>query len=115
MYPYYDYNRPGAKVSQGNIDSFWRQGMMGGSKNLYEGIKASNGFKLSYDRWRGQAWNGNSGPPPVGVSCSALLGAAAATLRGLLTKSLLIAEPGANTPQQSEERPKYNTEDEVKC
>jgi hypothetical protein len=33
-----------------------------------------NESKLSYDHWRGQARNGDSGPTPVGVSCSALLG-----------------------------------------
>ena len=27
-------------MSQGNMDSFWRQAMMGGRKNLYECIKA---------------------------------------------------------------------------
>jgi non-heme chloroperoxidase len=38
--PFYGYNRPGAKVSQPVIDSWWRQGMMGGAKAQYEGIKA---------------------------------------------------------------------------
>jgi non-heme chloroperoxidase len=38
--PFYGYNRPGAKVSQGVIDSFWLQGMMGGLKGLYDCIKA---------------------------------------------------------------------------
>src|SRR5690349_8153506 len=30
--PFYGFNRPGAKVSQGLIDNWWRQGMMGGTK-----------------------------------------------------------------------------------
>jgi non-heme chloroperoxidase len=38
--PFYGYNRPGAKVSQGVIDSFWLQGMMGGLVGLYDCIKA---------------------------------------------------------------------------
>ncbi|QTC88575.1 alpha/beta fold hydrolase [Brevundimonas pondensis] len=38
--PFYGYNRPGADVSQGVIDNWWRQGMMGSAKAHYEGIKA---------------------------------------------------------------------------
>src|SRR5688572_17204078 len=38
--PFYSYNRPGAKTSQGVIDNWWRQGMMGGAKAHYDGIKA---------------------------------------------------------------------------
>ena len=38
--PFYGFNRPGAKVSQGVIDNWWRQGMMGGSKPQYDCIKA---------------------------------------------------------------------------
>jgi non-heme chloroperoxidase len=38
--PFYNYNRPGAKPSQGVIDNWWRQGMMGGAKAHYDGIKA---------------------------------------------------------------------------
>ena len=38
--PFYGFNRPGAKVSQGVIDNWWRQGMMGGANAHYEGIKA---------------------------------------------------------------------------
>ena len=38
--PFYSYNRPGAKVSQGVIENWWRQGMMGSAKAHYEGIKA---------------------------------------------------------------------------
>ncbi|WP_114238217.1 alpha/beta fold hydrolase [Dyella sp. C9] len=38
--PFYGFNRPGAKVSQGTIWNWWRQGMMGGSKAHYDCIKA---------------------------------------------------------------------------
>jgi non-heme chloroperoxidase len=38
--PFYGFNRPGAKVSQGMIDFWWLQGMMGGHKNTYDSIKA---------------------------------------------------------------------------
>ncbi|RWM07424.1 MAG: alpha/beta hydrolase [Mesorhizobium sp.] len=38
--PFYGFNRPGAVVSQGIIDNWWRQGMMGGTKAHYDCIKA---------------------------------------------------------------------------
>ncbi|HYD12901.1 MAG TPA: alpha/beta hydrolase [Allosphingosinicella sp.] len=38
--PFYGFNRPGATVSQGLIDNWWRQGMMGSIKAQYECIKA---------------------------------------------------------------------------
>jgi non-heme chloroperoxidase len=38
--PFYGFNRHGANVSQGLIDNWWRQGMMGGAKAQYECIKA---------------------------------------------------------------------------
>lgn len=38
--PFYGFNRTGAKVSQGLIDSFWLQGMMAGHKAVYDCIKA---------------------------------------------------------------------------
>jgi len=38
--PFYGFNRPGAKVSQGVIDNWWRQGMIGGAKAHYDCIKA---------------------------------------------------------------------------
>ena len=37
--PFYGYNRPGAKVSEGVRESFWLQGMMGGIKGQYDCIK----------------------------------------------------------------------------
>jgi len=38
--PFYGFNRPGAKVSQGIIENWWRQGMSGSALSHYEGIKA---------------------------------------------------------------------------
>jgi non-heme chloroperoxidase len=38
--PFYGFNRPGAKVSEGIIQNWWRQAMMGGAKAHYDGIKA---------------------------------------------------------------------------
>jgi non-heme chloroperoxidase len=38
--PFYGYNRPDAKVSQGVIQNWWRQGMQGGIKAHYDCIKA---------------------------------------------------------------------------
>lgn len=38
--PFYGFNRAGAQVSQGIIDNWWRQGMMGGAKAQYDCIKA---------------------------------------------------------------------------
>ncbi len=38
--PFFGFNRPGAKVSQGMIQSWWMQGMMTGYKNAYDCIAA---------------------------------------------------------------------------
>jgi len=38
--PFYGYNRPGAKVSEGVRDSFWLQGMLAGMPASYDCIKA---------------------------------------------------------------------------
>jgi non-heme chloroperoxidase len=38
--PFYGYNRPGAKISQGIRDNWWRQGMLGGIKAAYDCIAA---------------------------------------------------------------------------
>jgi non-heme chloroperoxidase len=39
-YPFYGYNRPGAKISEGIREHWWLQGMMGGMKAHYDCIKA---------------------------------------------------------------------------
>jgi len=38
--PFYGYNRPGAKISEGIRERWWLQGMMGGVKPHYDCIKA---------------------------------------------------------------------------
>jgi non-heme chloroperoxidase len=38
--PFFGFNRPGAKVSQGIIDNWYRQGMMGGAKAHHDCVKA---------------------------------------------------------------------------
>ncbi|MCV9966720.1 alpha/beta hydrolase [Pararhizobium sp. BT-229] len=38
--PFYGFNRPGAEVQQAVVQNWWRQGMAGGAKAHYEGIKA---------------------------------------------------------------------------
>ena len=38
--PFYGYNRPGAKISEGIREHWWLQGMMGGAKPHYDCIKA---------------------------------------------------------------------------
>lgn len=38
--PFYGFNRPGANISQGVVQNWWRQGMNGGAKAHYDGIKA---------------------------------------------------------------------------
>lgn len=38
--PFYGFNRPDVEPSQAVIQNWWRQGMMGGAKAHYDGIKA---------------------------------------------------------------------------
>ncbi|SFI53417.1 alpha/beta fold hydrolase [Albimonas pacifica] len=38
--PFYGFNREGATVHEGLVQNWWRQGMMGGAKAHYDGIKA---------------------------------------------------------------------------
>jgi non-heme chloroperoxidase len=38
--PFYGFNRPGAKISEGVIGNWWRQGMIGSALAHYQGIKA---------------------------------------------------------------------------
>ena len=47
--PFFGYNRPGAKVSQGVLDAFWRQGMQAGHKNAYECIAAFSATDFTED------------------------------------------------------------------
>jgi len=47
--PFFGFNRPGAKVSQGMIDSFWLQGMQAGHKSAYDCIEAFSETDLTED------------------------------------------------------------------
>jgi non-heme chloroperoxidase len=47
--PFYGFNRPGVKVSEGLIRNWWRQGMMGGTKAHYDCIKVFSETDLSED------------------------------------------------------------------
>ena len=47
--PFYGFNRPGATVAEGVIRNWWRQGMMGGAKAHYEGIKAFSETDFTVD------------------------------------------------------------------
>ena len=50
--PFFGFNRPGAKVSQGLIQSWWMQGMMSGHKNAYDCIKAFSETDFTEDLQR---------------------------------------------------------------
>lgn len=47
--PFFGYNRPGARPSQGVIDAFWMQGMMAGHKSAYDCIRAFSETDFSED------------------------------------------------------------------
>jgi non-heme chloroperoxidase len=47
--PFYGFNRPGAKVSEGLRDSFWLQGMVAGFPACYDCIKAFSGTDFTAD------------------------------------------------------------------
>ncbi|TMG91267.1 MAG: alpha/beta hydrolase [Betaproteobacteria bacterium] len=47
--PFYGYNRPGAKISEGVRESFWLQGMRAGFPASYFCIKAFSGTDLTED------------------------------------------------------------------
>jgi len=47
--PFYGYNRPGAKISEGVRESFWLQGMMAGFPACYFCIKAFSETDLTED------------------------------------------------------------------
>jgi len=47
--PFYGYNRPGAKFSEGVRDNFWRQGMMGGVKPIFDCIKQFSEIDFTED------------------------------------------------------------------
>src|SRR5208282_4963715 len=47
--PFYGYNRPGAKISEGVRESFWLQGMMAGMPASYFCIKAFSETDMTED------------------------------------------------------------------
>lgn len=47
--PFYGFNRPGVKTVQGNVDSWWRQGMMGAAQAHYDCIKVWSETDLTED------------------------------------------------------------------
>lgn len=47
--PFFGFNRPGAKASQGSIQSFWAQGMQGGHKSTYDSIAAFSATDFTED------------------------------------------------------------------
>ena len=47
--PFFGFNRPGAKPSEGVIDAFWRQGMQAGHKNAYDCIAAFSATDFTED------------------------------------------------------------------
>ena len=47
--PFYGFNRPGAKISQGLRDAFWLQGMLAGHKAAFDCIKAFSETDLTED------------------------------------------------------------------
>jgi len=47
--PFYGFNRPGAKVSAGVMDNWWRQGMLGSAKAQYDCIKAFSETNFNED------------------------------------------------------------------
>jgi non-heme chloroperoxidase len=47
--PFYGYNRPGAKISEGVRESFWLQGMMAGMPASYFCVKAFSETDMTED------------------------------------------------------------------
>jgi len=47
--PFYGYNKPGAKISEGVRDQFWRQGMLMSVKGAYDCIKAFSETDFTQD------------------------------------------------------------------
>src|SRR5258708_10464990 len=47
--PFYGFNRPGAAVSEGIRENWWRQGMMGSIQAQYEGIRVLSETQFYHD------------------------------------------------------------------
>jgi non-heme chloroperoxidase len=90
--PFFGFNRPGAKISQGMIDSFWLQGMMSGHKNSFDCIRAFSETDFTEDLKKFDVptlivHGDNDQIVPIGAS------ALAAT--SLIRNSRLVVYPGA--------------------
>ena len=57
--PFFGHNRPGADVSQGIRDAFWRQGLQSGHRNAYECIAAfsATDFRADLARSTSRRWS----------------------------------------------------------
>jgi non-heme chloroperoxidase len=55
--PFYGFNRPGAQGSQAVIQNWWRQGMAGGAKAHYDGIKAFSETGVALLQRRLKPWS----------------------------------------------------------
>jgi non-heme chloroperoxidase len=81
--PFYGFNRPGAKVSEGVRESFWRQGMMAGFPASYDCIKAFSETDLTEDLkridvpWPTPPRSRTGSAPTCWRSCAASAGAGA--------------------------------------
>jgi non-heme chloroperoxidase len=47
--PFFGYNRPGAKISEGIRENFWYQGLQGGVKGQYDCVKAFSETDFTQD------------------------------------------------------------------
>jgi non-heme chloroperoxidase len=47
--PFFGYNRPGAKISEGIRENFWYQGLQGGIKGQYDCVKAFSETDFTQD------------------------------------------------------------------
>ena len=47
--PFFGFNRPGATLDQGLVESFWLQGMIAGHKNTYDSIAAFSATDFTQD------------------------------------------------------------------
>jgi non-heme chloroperoxidase len=90
--PFYGYNKPGAKVSQGVRDSFWLQGMLVSIKGAYDCIKAFSETDFTEDLKKIDV-------PTLILHCDAdqivPIGAAAMLSSKLVPNATLKVYPGA--------------------
>ena len=90
--PFFGFNRPGAKVSQGMIDRFWLQGMQAGHKSAFDCIKAFSETDFTPDLRQFDVptlilHGGDDQIVPVGAS--------ALESAKLVTQATLVVYPGA--------------------